>query len=285
MFEPKVNRKRGASEPGEVAWTDRAAGLLRRLGPYAALVVVGVGVTVLVYLGYRRILTSPYFHLETVRIEGADFADRGELIRRSNLRSGRHALLVDTDRVREKVEAHPWIRRARVDIELPDRAVLRVRERKPSAVLLDDRYLALDAEGRVIEALEPGDPVESLLERPLLTGLERSDLRTEHGRALVEAALSVVKLYREMGLDESHPIGELHLDPLIGVTLVTRERATEIYLGWEPYRPRLARLRQLRGALEQRGVEPRYILLNRDGPGERAVVGPRRDQGTDAGGR
>jgi len=86
--------------------------------------------------------------------------------------------------------------------------------------------------------------------------------------------MRVAGLYDELGLAETRSLSEIHVDPVLGLTLVTEGVGTEIRIGNDRYRERLERLKTVRRTLEERGVEPSYLLMDGESL-ERITVGRR----------
>jgi cell division septal protein FtsQ len=73
-------------------------------------------------------------------------------------------LLVDTMAAERALEEIPWIERAFVTTDFPNRVLVDVRERLPVAVLVgsDGRYRVIDRDGRVLDVLD-GRPRDYML--------------------------------------------------------------------------------------------------------------------------
>ncbi len=274
MFGRRRNRKRRTLGErlrslwnGSVEWG-------RNKGPYVLLILVGLLVPWLLFEGYQRLASSSYLDVSNVDIQGIERADRSRLARHLHLLKGENIFHPPLEQAREQMSANPWIESVRVERRWPDQLVVRVDEHEPAAILATDRLAFVDREGRVFKTIEEHAAAEELKALPMISGLSRRDLRTEHGRRLFEDALEVVEVYREMGLADDRPLSDVHVDAVMGMTLVTQPPVTEIRLGRRYYRTRLERLQSLRDSLARRKVEPAYILLDQPMALDRAVVGP-----------
>jgi cell division protein FtsQ len=73
---------------------------------------------------------------------------------------GTPALLADTTKFEEQLEAIPWVDDARVRVSFPNSAAIEIRERTPVAAMpgADGLTRVLDKEGRVLDLIE-GQPI------------------------------------------------------------------------------------------------------------------------------
>jgi cell division protein FtsQ len=77
---------------------------------------------------------------------------------------GEPVLLVDTLAAERELESIPWIERAFVSTDFPDRVIIDIRERLPLATFQgsDTRYRVIDRDGRVLSVLD-GRPTDYML--------------------------------------------------------------------------------------------------------------------------
>lgn len=278
MFGRRKNRKRRSLRERLRDWFDSAVAFGRRVGPYVVLVVVAVTIPYLVLTGYRRVTSSPYFDISDIDIQGASYAEVHRLAERAELVHGTNIFDVDPTAAAKVFEASPWIERATVDRQLPDKVVVDVREVEPGVMLVGSETHVVSTDGRPIEPVDIGSD-EKFYELPIVTGLSLEDLQGEEGRTLVREALRVSELYASMGLSDGGELSEIHVDPVVGLTLTVEGTATQVRLGRGEYRRRLERLRTVRETLAERGVDPAYILMDHDDSLERITVGRRQRHG------
>jgi cell division septal protein FtsQ len=121
--------------------------------------VLAVLVVVLIGSGLA-VLGSSMFAVDRVTVTGAVYTDRAELAAVVDDLEGTPVLRVDTAALEERLEAIPWVERARVTTRFPDAASIEIRERTPVASMLgeDLRSRVLDTDGRVLAVID-GQPV------------------------------------------------------------------------------------------------------------------------------
>lgn len=141
-------------------------GLLRRvwwLAVCMAMVVfVGWGATWL----YREAgpLVAGWFQVREVTVVGATTLSRQEVVERLGLQPGETIFSVDVQKLTDRLEAHPWIKKATVSRKLPQTLVVGITERRAVAVLRTPSWaLLLDADAHALSTLkeseDPGLPV------------------------------------------------------------------------------------------------------------------------------
>lgn len=278
MFNRRENRKRRSWKERLRDWVDNASAFVRRVGPYGVLAAVAVTIPYLVWIGYQHVVTSPYFAVSDIEIRGADHAEVHRLAEKAHLEHGVNIFDVDPKATSEVFTASPWVRETTVDRQLPGTVVVTLREFQPAALLVEPTWTVVTREGTVIEQIE-GTVPEAFLDLPLITGLSAGDLERDRSRKLLGDALRVATTYRQMGLADDRPLSDIHVDPVVGVTLTVEGTGTEVRLGREDFRKRLKRLRTVRRSLAEREIEPAYILLDHDEAVDRVTIGRRGRQG------
>jgi len=117
---------------------------------------------------------------------------------------GRNLLSLPLERVRDRLEQHPWLGRVEARKELPDRLRVVVEERVAAAVLeTDDGLFFVDPEGERIAPLAPGDSAGSLLRvaaGATVTGISPA-LATSEAPS-VRRALALERSLAEAGVPE-----------------------------------------------------------------------------------
>ena len=180
----------------------------------------------------------PYFAVREVAVRDARRVAAAEIRRAAGIEPGMSVWDVDAKDAVARLEAHPWIRAARVRRELPHRVVIQVREYRPVAILtIDDAkgaeyYVA--AHGRIFAGA--GGDARDL---PYVTGLGSADLREgeSFGPRALRRALALVRL-----ASRTSPVSEVHVDRTRGLTLMPVRPAVPVELGWTGYAEKLARL-------------------------------------------
>ena len=164
--------------------------------PYLLIATAAASLPLAGYKLYVYFLSSPYFALRQIEVQGVERLSSDLIVRATGLSAGANVLAIDEDGAREKLEALAWIRRADVSRELPDRVVITVVERHPAAILVEENSWLVDTEGNPFKELAQSDYDPSLL---VLAGVEVSRLhragRGERAREMLGEALAIAKDY------------------------------------------------------------------------------------------
>jgi cell division protein FtsQ len=284
-FRPK-NRKRRPLAERIKSLAEKVLGLGRKALPVAFLLAVGIGLPYGIFHAYIRTVSGSYFQLEHVDVRGLDHIDKTSLLERAGLVVGLNIFDVDMERAQEAIADHPWVKSAEVERRLPDHISVSVTEQVPVALLIDDRYHLVNDAAESFKAIESGDPVARVMELPMITGLGVARLDDPEGRAFFFEAMDVVRMYAQLGLSSWEPLSEVHVDSVLGLTIVTADTGVEVRLGRGRYRERLERLKVVQQSIVERTMEVDYILIDQESDLSRVAVGrrnqPRNGPGEDA---
>lgn len=271
VFTKKTNRRRVPIKERFKSLGKAVKAGVRYIVPLIVLAIVAVGVPVAVFFGYRHVVSTPYFSLDDVQVRGLQNLSEAEVLTHAGVRRGANAFDIEPKRVELQLETMPWIRDARVTKRLPRTLEIEIDERVAAAVLVDGgTYTLIDDRGEPFKQIDDADRVDDLLELPLISGLSRSEAKAGNGQELVLEALDVVRIAREQQLPE---LSEIHIDPVMGLSIVPTDSGIEIRLGRGKYKQRLERLRSVFAALEQEAREVDYILLDSEENLNRVTVG------------
>lgn len=152
--DPRIAQRR---EEVHAAEARRRRALLVGLVVVVALVGAGFGVT-----------RSAVLDVDHVKIEGAASTPPADIIRAARL--ARHPAMTDVDPAgaRRRLEALPWVARARVVRRWPGTVDIEILERSPAVAVpapAGGGWLSVDATGRVLAA-EPEAPPDLLTVQP-----------------------------------------------------------------------------------------------------------------------
>jgi len=231
------------------------------------LVVLALGVIV---AARQWLVTTPYFTLREVRVEGATHRSREHYQSVAALEKGKNVLALDLAEVRRRLMAEPWVEDAVVVRRLPGRVDVTLREREPLAVVaLEEPYL-VTATGNVFKAVE----AEELVDRPVVTGLTTEALAdpSGRGRELLRRALDLAAEYERGKLAEAMPLEEVHVESSGEMVLRVGAQGVALELGQGPYRPKLDMAAKVLAEVDRRGGRASALLLDGAPRSERVVV-------------
>jgi len=252
-------------------------GRVRHLGTFLAwaapLAVALVAFTLPVLGGraYEYVMSSGYFHVREVRVDGASRISREQVLTIAGITPGTHLLDADLDAMTARLVADPWIRSARLERLLPDTLVIHLVEHRPTAFLAaGDLYLVDENASPFMPA-----PISEDLDLPVVTGIPIEQLTDPKQATAVHqaltGALNVSRMWVDQGLDDRYPLGEIRVDGPRGYVVVIEAQNTqgvgtgspiEVVLGRGPFADKLYRLEWVLEHLNAQGKVPEYVVLD-----------------------
>lgn len=233
------------------------------LAPLRLVLLAGLGVGI----GFGAWWVAVYLHtsaalaVRCIEVNGNSRSRLQDLLRAADLHQGRNIFSIDLERARRRLEEQPWVRRAQVRRAVPDRLVVEISEHRPAALVnLEGLYL-VSPQAEVFKRLQPGER----LDLPVITGIDRAALRDEPTRARrqLQEALRLIAAVRGTACLQGRELAEVHLDELMGVSLVLDPGALSVRLGNDAPERRLQTLCRLFDELQRRQLTARAILLDR----------------------
>jgi cell division protein FtsQ len=149
-------------------------------GPVLMLLVLIIALTLLVILG------TSYFVVSDIVVEDSAFLSRQQILELSGIKTGTNIFMVKLSEAEGRIEAHPFVMRADVSRELPNRITISVEERQLVGYLpFMGSYLLVDDEATVISAT-PDTLVENI---PVFGGLQVKDFEIDRAIAIENRAI------------------------------------------------------------------------------------------------
>jgi cell division protein FtsQ len=219
----------------------------------AALVVVALLGLVSIFL-CNYALSSPLFRIREVTVRGCRELTEKDILTLAAIKPTSTLLSINTDTLRRRITANPWVKEVFVGREFPDRLVMEVRERKALALLeRPDGFYLMDAEGVPFKKLASDDDVDI----PVLTGCHSGAVAQEK---LLPKALALLQCLAA----QTFPIGgiaEIHGDETFGLSLFTSAGLC-LQLGFDSYENKLKRLQTVMVDLERQDLNGAFLQID-----------------------
>ena len=220
------------------------------VGSIIVMILIGLSITLLV--GYLVALSTPFFRLEDVNFQGNKQVSQVELLQKGGLEDKLNILSLNLSDVKKKMEAIPWVKSVQLRRELPNKLLVSVQERQPlSLVLVDGSLHFLDREGLAFKKVERREG----LNLPVLTGLQKGDWQ-ENGYLVPKVLQEIFTLTTLLaqGGDPLYPdkLSEIHYDQECGYSLYTLDYGIRITLGRDDFKTKMARLEKVWLTLQKR---------------------------------
>ena len=171
-----------------------------------SLFLIGIIALSLLFLYlYQYLITSPYVKLEEVVLTGVDDDIRQELIRMSGLSDDQCLLSIDLNRMKRRMESHPWIRSVQLEKRFPHTLFIRAEKEVPVAMVSIEGLSYMNRYGEIFKTVEQRDDKDF----PIITGISGNSGRTREQLKLAAAVLEAFE--REKGDWSVKKIGEIHV--------------------------------------------------------------------------
>jgi cell division protein FtsQ len=243
------NYYRGSMAYAGLSWMER---LMHHFWIGSLILMIMVGVSIVLLIGYLAALSTPIFKLEDVSFKGIKRVSQAQLLQKGGLENGVNLLALNLSEVKKNMESTPWVKSVYLHRELPNKLQVVVTEQHPIFLVpvQQDLYY-LNEEGLLFKKSEEKEGSSI----PLLTGLEKRDWTpTGHLNPSIHQELINLQRGLSQGRDPFYPnkLSEIHYDPDCGFSLFTLERGIRITLGKEEIPTRIKRLEKVWAELEKR---------------------------------
>jgi cell division protein FtsQ len=237
----------------------------------------------------RHLTSAPAFAIDAIDIKGLSRVERSELLAAAGLELGVNVFARSPEDVRARLLRHPWILSAQVERKLPSQIFITVQERAPVALLVVEACSSTSAkseddpacdeasslylvseDAKLFKRLSGKDPVDL----PVVTGVSRQRFANDpdlQRRILVEA-VALMHAYRDSGLWQQNPLGEIHIEANDGYSLYVGEDLTYVRLGAKPFEQKLLRMKKVFERLEREHARAEYIYLDNEQRPDRVAV-------------
>jgi len=183
---------------------------------------------------WTKVKAHPYFLVTSVEVEGNRRTPDDEILALAGVHPEQSMWDISARTIGLRVQAHPWVQRAKARVEASGRVVIEVRERKPIAIVRFDQLYYVDRRGHVLGPLVAEDSRNF----PIITGLEEKAHRAFAPVALPRTAQLLRWCERRGTIDG---LSEVHVDHDAGITMYPADVNVAVELGWGHWRDKLSR--------------------------------------------
>jgi cell division protein FtsQ len=167
-----------------------------------------------------------------MKIDGNRKVSKEQITALSKVDIHSNLMAIDVVQVKSLLESHPWIARAEVSRDWPNRLLITVKEKNPVALLNRNAGLFyMDNKGRIIAAASSSQE----LDFPVITGLKNytfNPIDSAQTPEILQDALGLLKLAsKNNSILPEQNISEIHITENGEMLLYLLERAFPIYMG------------------------------------------------------
>lgn len=226
-------------------------GVSQRIGSALLKVFLFVAVIAAVSLSflslYHYLLTSPYMKLEQVDMIGVDGKIRNELIEMCGLNSEQGLLGLNLNKLKKRMEEHPWIRSVKLERRLPQTLIVEAEKQVPVALALTDRFYYVNRWGEIFKTVSESDDNDF----PIITGLSKNSSRAKEQLGRTMYVITVLESQHNLwSLDK---VSEIHLRKYGEISLYFNHLRAEITFIWNELGDKIDGLKKVAEHLNQSG--------------------------------
>jgi cell division protein FtsQ len=216
---------------------------------------------------------SQYFTIAEINITGNQRLTRDAILEETHLNVAQNLLRFDVVEAASALTAMPYVAKAEVTRELPDRLHISITERKPLAIIALGSLYLVDGEGVLFKRLEESDNADL----PVVTGLSRELLFSSGTSPELLAAVHAVQSLERLQAFSRFEIGEIFIGSDLSVGLVLGSRGVRVFLGnieedGADLAERLERLARVLAVAKEQKINPTQIALDNTTRPERVAV-------------
>lgn len=243
--------------------------MLWGIGAAVLLLVVAYGVG----RAWESAKQSQYFTISDITITGNQKLSRDEVLAVTRLNVAQNLLRYDVAQAASALLALPYVAKASVTRELPDRLLITIEERKPLAIIALGSLYLVDEQGVLFKRLEESDNADL----PVVTGLSRDVLNERGTSPELLAAVHAVQSLQRLQAFSRFEIGEIFISTDLSVGLVLGSRGLRVLLGnieedGAGLAERLERLARVLAVAKEQKMDPQEIALDNVTRPERVAV-------------
>lgn len=182
---------------------------------------------ILLALGIVLFLRSSYFSIEQIKIEGLLQIPENEIERLTTEVTGQNLILLERDRLKQKVLLHPLVENVEIKRQLPKTLVVQITERTPIALVVVSRgVVEVDGKGMFLRRRE-GWPDKSY---PVINGISIPDTAGPGQELKLPGLQAALFLLGQAPQVLAPLIGEIYVNPIQQMTLYLND-GVEVRLG------------------------------------------------------
>lgn len=184
--------------------------------------------------------TSPRFAIRQVAVRTGPRVTEAEIRMLANLKEGDNIFSFRLAETVAELEIHPWVKRAAVMRELPDRVSIEVVERRARAVIALGSLYYVDDDGEVFKKVLAGES----LDLPVFAGISLRAVveKTPAAAGLIRQGLEIVTLAERSRILPADELSEVRLDTTYGAVAVRATDGMRIRFGTGNYPDKWMRL-------------------------------------------
>ena len=196
-------------------------------------------------------------HVWSIEITGNKHVSGQALHHLSDIHYGLHSWTLDPQKSEEKLQKHPWVRKAKVSWDFPSQVYVEIEEEEITALLALQNLWYLNEEGTPFRLAQTNN-----LDYPIISGIPHSWI-SKHPlvvKKIIAEALNILEVLESFDYIRSEDLSEVYFQKDLGFSIILHN-GSKIIFGFYNPKERLERLSQM----IENGLsldEPKQIVLD-----------------------
>lgn len=244
---PRAHRKKNQSSFNFKAF-------LQKAGKVVVNVMILIVAVSILYGSWFFVMTTPYFTLSKITIEGNDRVAREDIIRSASLGENRNIFSINVREMGRYIEELPWVKEVSVEREFPDALKIKVFERSPIALINLGDFYYFDEDGYIFAMANSSIGWDY----PIFSGIDKINLLKgdEITISLIDEGINLLKILKDGDKQISlRNTAELHLDRNDGITLYRIKKDPPLHLGRGNFKKKLIHAEKVYSDLKRKGLK------------------------------
>lgn len=218
------------------------------------------GMTYCSYLGAQYFARTPYLNIRQIKTGGLEKLSEDKIMGIINLNPDINILTVKLRNISSRLKSHPWIEEADVRREFPPGILIKIKERRPVAIVNREGLNYLDDKGTIFAGVIAGDS----LDFPIFTGFDLADLKENRAGLGQELrnGLKLLKIIEREKVFSAGNVSEINREKDGGFTIFTSNNALQIKIGNDNFSDKIRRLKHVLSDLKSGGTYKHVECIN-----------------------
>lgn len=204
---------------------------------------------------YDMIMQSDNFSAQEISISGQNKVSQEEIFRIAGIQKNTNILNINIKLAMMKLEATPWIKKAEIKRELPNKLSIKITEEIPIAKIslqgVSQKFL-LNTDLKLFKKSEQNDPDSDI---PEVLGLSYSDIKNKN--FYLNSVVKVLNMEKKSNLFLSGKTSIIKVDRDTGILISNTETCNSLVLGFNDFKEKYNNLEKIK------------IYLNKKFPGQK----------------
>jgi cell division protein FtsQ len=229
-----ASRPRPARRPAGAGASARLGRMVQgKLFRAMAVIAVVCGLGAGLGAGAKELWTylthSPRFAIKQIVVRTGSRVTEREIRMLANLKEGDNILGFRLSDCVAGIQIHPWVKRASVMRQFPDRVVIEVQEREPVALVSLGSLYYVDQDAEIFKKLLPGEA----LDYPVLSGITLREVVEDKAQVdpLLHLGLDIIGVTAKSRIFPAQDISEIRLDRVSGAVVVRASDGMTVRVG------------------------------------------------------